>query len=360
MKIVFGLGHPAHFHLYKNVISKLLISHNIFIIISNKDVLKLLLDSSGFKYYVIADSKLNESLSAKILKLIRSTQKLYRLVKEFNPDLYVSCLSQLVWVAKLLRKKSLFTAEDDIHYTLLQGLITYPFVSTILTPSVVNTKPFHYKRIGYSGYHKLAYLHPNQFKPQLDIKNKYIKAERYFLIRTVNQNAYHDLNAKGLEPGILIEIIKLLEKIGEVYITSEKPLPPEFDKYRLQIDPKDIHHLLFYADLFIADSQSMSVEAAMLGTPSIRYNNFAGRISVINELEKKYELTYSLDTSEKKKLLPLIKEIISTKDINFQDRRRKMLADKIDVTAFMLWFIENYPSSVKIMKKNPNYQYNFK
>jgi hypothetical protein len=31
-----------------------------------------------------------------------------------------------------------------------------------------------------------------------------------------------------------------------------------------------------------------------------------------------------------------------------------MLSDKIDVTAFMVWFVENYPESVKIMKENPD------
>ena len=37
-----------------------------------------------------------------------------------------------------------------------------------------------------------------------------------------------------------------------------------------------------------------------------------------------------------------------------------MLSDKIDVTAFMVWFVENYPDSVKIMKDNPDYQLRFK
>ena len=37
-----------------------------------------------------------------------------------------------------------------------------------------------------------------------------------------------------------------------------------------------------------------------------------------------------------------------------------MLADKIDVTAFMVWFIENYPESIKVMKDDPGYQYRFK
>jgi hypothetical protein len=44
----------------------------------------------------------------------------------------------------------------------------------------------------------------------------------------------------------------------------------------------------------------------------------------------------------------------------FQARRQKMLADKIDVAAFFTWFIENYPESAKIMKETPDYQYKFK
>ena len=44
----------------------------------------------------------------------------------------------------------------------------------------------------------------------------------------------------------------------------------------------------------------------------------------------------------------------------WQKRREKMLADKIDVTAFLVWFIDNYPGSVRTMKTNPEYQFTFK
>ena len=44
----------------------------------------------------------------------------------------------------------------------------------------------------------------------------------------------------------------------------------------------------------------------------------------------------------------------------WQVRRQKMLVDKIDVSAFYVWFIENYPESARIMKENPDYQYRFK
>ena len=40
--------------------------------------------------------------------------------------------------------------------------------------------------------------------------------------------------------------------------------------------------------------------------------------------------------------------------------RERFLKDKIDVTAFMVWFIENYPDSFHTMREDPDYQYNFK
>ena len=31
----------------------------------------------------------------------------------------------------------------------------------------------------------------------------------------------------------------------------------------------------------------------------------------------------------------------------FKARRQKMLSEKIDVTAFLVWFIEHYPESIR-------------
>jgi hypothetical protein len=37
-----------------------------------------------------------------------------------------------------------------------------------------------------------------------------------------------------------------------------------------------------------------------------------------------------------------------------------MLEDKIDVTAFFSWMIENYPGSIKQHHQNPQSQYKFR
>ena len=37
-----------------------------------------------------------------------------------------------------------------------------------------------------------------------------------------------------------------------------------------------------------------------------------------------------------------------------------MLQDKIDLTAFLVWFMENYPASLEQMRKDPDYELSFK
>ena len=110
---------------------------------------------------------------------------------------------------------------------------------------------------------------------------------------------------------------------------------------------------MYYATMFIGDSQTMTSEAAILGTPSVKCNSFAGRLSVPNELENKYELCYAFQPKDEDKFLAKIKEILAIPDVKkeWDKRRKKMLADKIDVSVFYTWFIENYPQSAEMTKK---------
>ena len=119
---------------------------------------------------------------------------------------------------------------------------------------------------------------------------------------------------------------------------------------------------MYFSEMLICDSQSMTVEAAMLGVPSIRYNDFAGRIGVLEELEHVYGLTFGIKPSNPELLLKKIDELLTIADLKliFHEKRAKMLSDKIDVTAYLVWIIENYPESIRIIKEDPGFQLKFK
>jgi len=105
----------------------------------------------------------------------------------------------------------------------------------------------------------------------------------------------------------------------------------------------------------------MSAEAGVLGTPYVRFNDFVGRISYLEELENKYELGYGIKTRDKELLFSKVTELLSVPNLKeeWKIKRLKMLSEKIDMTDFMVWVFENYPKSNEILKKDPNYQLKF-
>ena len=255
------------------------------------------------------------------------------------------------------------TLEDDYDVIKKLAKLTFPFTTNILAPAVCEVGPWEHKKIPYDGYMKLAYLHPNRFVRNQDVVKKYINSDKFCLIRLAQLTAHHDDGIKGLNVDLVKKIIEIAESKGyEIYISSEADIDRSIVKYQLKINQNDIHHIMAYSSLLISDSQSMSVESAMLGVPSIRFSDFAGRISVLEELEKKYHLTFGIPTKKTEDLMTLVNELLSNEFLTnlFSQRLTKMLTDKIDVTAFFVWFIENYPESPRIIKNNPEYQKQFK
>lgn len=363
MKISIFLGHPAHFHVFKNfavLMDKK--GHSVHFVIKQKDILESLLQHAGFSYSVIREKERSNSTKfGLMLSLLKMDVNMFKYLTKNKPDILIG-----TYINLLIRlKKTVLIAvnEDDASVVPLYASMAYPGAGAILNPTFCNSGKWDKKAVKYNSYQKMAYLHPNQFTPDANIVKKYFPTDTpYFLLRFAKLNAHHDSGVAGINTKIAQQLIDILTPYGNIYITSERGLEPQFEKYRLNINPLDIHHVMAFAKLYIGDSQSMAVEAAMLGTPSIRFNSFAGKIGVLEELEHVYHLTYGINAAEPEKLYEKINELLAIDNLEeeFQARRQKMLKDKIDLTAFFAWFVENYPESKTIMKKNPDYQYNFK
>lgn len=363
MKYLFQLNHPAHYHLFKNVMSGLKSKgHKVDILARNKDVLVGLLDG---EQYTLLNIPKGQTIIDKLLKIKKTERGILEYVRNTKPDIVVGT-GAFGFITKKLNIPTLFFGEDDANLNLpifIGALLNYGKFSEIVSPSVCYNSYWDSKTIKYEGYQKLAYLHPNNFTPNYNYVNKYIKPNnKFFIVRFAKLNAYHDIGAKGLSYEVSKNLFEILLNHGDIYITSERELEPEYEKYRLNINPKHIHHLLAFADMYIGDSQSMAVEAAMLGTPSIRFNSFVGKISTIEELHQKYHLTIGIKDSNPNRLYETVEKLLHTQELKkeFVKRRDNMLKDKIDVAAFILWFIENYPKSKYEYRKNPSIQFNFK
>lgn len=363
-RIVIYLGHPAQFHFFKYIIKELQEDGcQLKIVLKTKDILEQIVQEAGLEYVNI-QKKVRKNSSFSMAKAsLERTIKIFIIARKFKADMILGSDASVSQAAKLLNICGVSILEDDIDIIAKLATITFPFANSIVVPSVCRVGKWEFKKVPYYGYMKLAYLHPNRFTPDMETMKKYMPEDKYCIVRLAKLTAFHDVGINGLNVELVLNIISIAEKYGyKIFISSESELDKRLSKFQLKIRYSDIHHIMSYASLLISDSQSMSVESAMLGIPSLRFSDFSGRISVLEELEHKYELTYGIKTDNPQKLYDRMDELLSMTNLGeeFQKRRQKMLEEKVDVTAFFVWLIENYPESKEIIRENADYQYRFK
>ena len=372
MNVLIALSHPAHYYLFKYFYKSLRRKGtDVRFVIREKDILEKILISEEVDYINICKEVKRGSSKYSILfgaikEMLIQDFNLWKYVRKWRPDIMLGTDISISHVGKIMRISTIVLNEDDYDVNKLFCLATYPFANHILSPEVCNVGKYWKNKIAYEGYQKIAYLHPNYFQPKENVLKSIglTKNDRFFVIRLVALNAVHDVekNHSGLSVTLLKKIIKVLSTKGKVFISSEKDVLPEFKKYELKIKPNEVHDLMYYADMFISDSQSMTVESALIGTASIRYSSFVGKITVLEELEHKYKLTFGIKTGDQNDVVIKIKELFQIENLKeeFRNRRDNMLKDKIDLTSFLLWIVENYPESINELKNNSNYQSTFK
>lgn len=358
MRILIDIGHPAHVHYFRNLIHELNKLHRVFVTTKNIDLAIYLLKHYGIDHEVIGNK--GDSLVKKVVKQAFFTARLVNIIKRQRIDLVMGVSVSVAQAAKICGTVSLYFDDDDLKASPLTAYSGTPFATTVLSPDVLsyeNTKSAIY----YPGYHELAYLHPKYFIPNPSIAEKYILPQEgdYFILRFNAFKAHHDIHEGGMNIEQKRRLVKLLSGYGRVFITTEARLDKEFEMYKVPITPEDMHDFIASASMLVSDSQTMTSEAAVLGVPSFRCNSFAGRLSVLEEEEKRYRLTKAYLPRQFDWMFEEIKEHLQYKDVRSEwDRRRqRMLNDKIDVTSFWLWFLENYPES-KHLIKNSKFDYN--
>lgn len=344
MNILFDVTHPAHLHLFRPTWEVLNAhGHSVYVAARDKDVLVDLLPHCEVQSSVVSSAK--GGWIQKLLELGKRDIEILRLAKEHEVDLLVGSTFSIPHVGWLIGKPSIAFSEDDIEYKLDRGWNYRVFGSWICTPDALQDD-LGKRHITYPSYHELAYLHPDRFVPDpqvlaaLDVE----KGESFFILRSVALRAYHDNKAVGLDMEMRRRLVAELSQFGRVFLTTEGELSSDLERYQIRIPAVKMHDALYYASMLVSDSQTMTVEAAVLGTPAIRCNTFVGRCSIIEELEHKYGLTYGFLPTEQEEMLCRITELVHDKRLHekWQRKRFRMLKDKIDLTPWIVDFLEGF------------------
>ena len=370
MNILIDIVHPAHVHLVRNFYKEMSArGHKVVVTCKHIPSAMQLLEMYGIPYIPLGEKK--DSLWLKAFEQMVYNIRLLRIARRegcsiaFGSSItlaHVAALSKL----SLFRKRidAILLDDDDDEVEPLYAKYAHPFAEVVLSPK--DTPRATKKVVYYPAYHELAYLHPKRFVPseevldeagigyKKDASGKVSEVEPYFIMRFNAFKAHHDVGVVGLTIENKRRMVELLSRHGKVFITTERNIDPEFAPYQLKVSPEKAHSLMYYATLFVGDSQTMTSEAAVLGTPSIRCNTFVGRIHYLEEEEHRYGLTYGFRPEESERMFARVEELLAMGTAELKKewgkRREVLLGEKIDYTAFMVWFVENYPSSVALTK----------
>lgn len=351
MKILIDIGHPAHVHYFRNLAMSLAEKgYSILFTARDKEVTIELLKHYQLPFKIVGRPR--PGFLWKSLALICVTFKILIISLKFKPDMLLNASPSAALVACLMRKPHI-ALEDT--FNMEQVWLYLPFTSVVLTGDYPH-RSLGRKEIRYPGYQELLYLHPNNYKPgsevlsQLGLQAK----EKYAIVRFVAWNATHDYGHQGIPLDGRLALVKALASHLRVFVSSEQELPEELGGYKINIPSELMHDALYHAHLFIGEGATMASEAAILGTPSIFIHST--RFGNVDDLAA-MGLLYQYSESEDDQLSAIHKAVEIAIDnqakVKMSINRAKMISDKIDVNAFLLWFVTHYPQSLQTVKKNP-------
>ncbi|MDY6836313.1 MAG: DUF354 domain-containing protein [Chloroflexota bacterium] len=368
MRISVDIGHPGHVHFFKNFIWEMQEKgHHILITTSDKDVAIALLYNYGLKYTSLGSY--GDTPYKKMANLPIMDYKMYKALRDFGPDILVGLGSiRAAHVSALMRKPCI--NFDDTEHAKVDHILYAPMTEAILTPLSFK-KGFGTKHIRYDGYHELAYLHPNRFSHDTPLPRelKIQTDDPIITMRFASFKASHDNGTYGFSDGMKEHAVNQLKKYGRVIITSEGSLNASLERYRLRISPDKLHSILNHSILYLGDGGTTAIEAALLGTPTVHCVRVAKKNHTLSasdihgnfyELQHNYKLLHSFTCQEE--ALETAINLLNKKNIKdiWKEKRDRVLREKIDVTGFMMWFIEEYPDSFKQMQTQPETQERFK
>ena len=204
-------------------------------------------------------------------------------------------------------------------------------------------------------YIEQLYLHSSAYQPGSDVLNMLsLKPQKYVIVRFSAFDASHDQAVKHIDIESKKAIIREIEKNYRVILSLENTTDDDFFKKRVvSFPPHLMHDLLFHAKYLVTEGATMASEAYVLGVPYLYLNPL--HCGYIN-YQCEHQPNRAKQTTDCEKILKIVEQY-QNEEINQTMVREAVERNTIQPTAFLTWYVENYPESKKIIKKDPDYQY---
>ena len=336
MNILVDIGHPADVHYFKNLIRRLKEKNAAVVVLArDKEVTFELLHEYDIPF--IKKGTGGIGFFDRVGYTMNSLGLINREIRRVKPDLCISHASPYLAFA---------AARNNIPHVMFNDTEKASFFKQVVTrfkPDVYS--PDSFLRDDIPGLRllpstmELAYLHPDLFEPDRSVIE--YTGETYILLRFVANKATHDIGKNHMDVTYKRQLVQTLSEYAMVWISSEGPLPEDLDKYRLNLPPGKIHHVIAHAQLLAGDSATMSAEAAVLGVPSVFINDNCW--GYIKELHEKYGLIHYYRNNERERKKAFDKSITILESGNrdhYAAAREQLLSDKQNMTKIMEEIVE--------------------
>ncbi len=339
MRILIDILHPAHVHFFRNFYEVMdRRGHELTITARDKDRSVDLLEQYGLPYEQISVQK--SGGVGLVTEMSQRTRSLMRIMDRFQPDVMTGIMGPSIALAGKIKKVPAVVFYDT-EFARQTNWFVYPLAHSVVTPDCYqgNVRGTHRR---YPGYHELAYLHPNRFTPDPAKLAGYgiEQGEQYSLVRFVSWQAVHDRRETGFTAAQKRNLVEILARHGRVLISSEAALPDDLVPLEVKGPVEDIHHLLAHAQMIVGESATMSSEAAVLGVPAVMIAT-TGR-GYTDDEERRYGLVRHFTDDQYDRAVTTVEKLLANSPRELgQLARERLLADKIDVTQWMVDYFEN-------------------
>jgi len=337
-KLFFDVNHPVQALMLRPVIEafgKQGYAARVFA--RDKDVTLGLLERFGIEAETLALRRRGR-LGAAIELVARESRMLRRAMAD-RPVAIIGTSVHAARVGRLSGALSIVVNDDDAAAVPLFARLAYPFADMIVKPECLAFEG-HPRQHTYRANQQLFYLHPSRFSPASDVRRELGLGaqDRFAVVRLSALDAHHDAGIRGVGQSLLAKLAALIPREITVFASLERAriLPEGWRS--LNLPPERLHHVLASAEFFVGDGQTMTAEAAVLGTPALRLNDFVGRISYLAQIER-YGLAFGFRPGDEDSLLKKLDEIArgDRSRPTFAAARALFLSDMVDPLP---WFID--------------------
>jgi uncharacterized protein len=314
MKVLIDAVHPADVWTLGAVEDRLLAAgeETLWLSRPGKDSVVELIEARGRPH--VPASTAGTSMLSLARELLVRDWRAWRTVRSFRPDVILTRSPAGVHSGRLTRTPVMYDTDDG-HVAGFLYYVAGPFANLIASPTATE-KSYGRQHRRYQGYKELFYLHPSRFTPDPGIRGELglRDDERFHVLRLTAFTASHDVSEAGMTRAQIDRVMERMSATGTVLISSEADLPADLADRRIPTPAHRFHHVLAAADLVVGDSQTVCSEAGVIGTPSIRFNTWAGRHPYQVELEQRWGLTRAFLLTEETEFFEELDRVLGDLD----------------------------------------------